>query len=773
MPTSRDITLVFCYPGSENHASKASIVHKTDETFSHLFRHLEASWALFGKKKGSLAFSYNQRWLEDSETPQAAGMRDGDIVNCVEVLRLTIIHPNSSARIFTVDPADVSVTFSTLFDAYATATGMNSAHLRFTIDNDGMQLLADDQIVETLHILGRNSEDFLVTAMPTDFGSSLQENVTDAGKSVVSPPTIPGSLNLEPSRGTTPEAMLQELRFALQIMDAHWLSTLIFSWPMPCPLQNDDEILRNFARYFMAWRDDRTERGRLQTTGKFLAGQVSTILSLEKLYHSWRAESLAAWEARESAQRSSVNALQHVIQANAIRRMLREASIISILGQLIVAWKTHLTDGLALLSSGPGLHSDERILRECRAITAQHQTVEHILEAHKIIPNNLDGDTIVGGASPDFFSLFGSSSQGDLLQKIEQTSTTRRSARLKPTKQQESPVLPAVNDPPLSPRLQKTRTPTILTRPDTFLSGARKTRRETIQHEWNTIAREAGAVGMEFINEIDDEEVPPGVGILFPYVERTYLFDIGIAKSTPLAGCRCHGKKGCNNARRCACQSNLEGPPAYTAKGLFTFNTDSEIIECSNVCECSVDCINRAAQFPRQIPVQIFKTMKRGWGARLPVDIVRGRVVGLYTGLLIRREEADKLSGSRASYCFDLDVNEEPDEDPPENAYSVDAYGCGNWTRFINHSCSPNLQIISVVYDTMPEDNMPYLALVATENIPAFTELTVDYNPAHQTEWQSKTRKAKARSKKNKSKKLTTRCLCGTKQCRGWLPVAA
>ncbi|KAJ7252953.1 hypothetical protein C8J57DRAFT_1474092, partial [Mycena rebaudengoi] len=100
--------------------------------------------------------------------------------------------------------------------------------------------------------------------------------------------------------------------------------------------------------------------------------------------------------------------------------------------------------------------------------------------------------------------------------------------------------------------------------------------------------------------------------------------------------------------------------------------------------------------------------------------------VGLYTGLLIRREEADKLSGSRASYCFDLDVNEDPDEETPENAYSVDAYGCGNWTRFINHSCSPNLQIITVVYDTMPEDNMPYLALVATEDIPAFTELTFD-----------------------------------------------
>ncbi|KAJ6570741.1 hypothetical protein B0H10DRAFT_1752163, partial [Mycena sp. CBHHK59/15] len=68
-----------------------------------------------------------------------------------------------------------------------------------------------------------------------------------------------------------------------------------------------------------------------------------------------------------------------------------------------------------------------------------------------------------------------------------------------------------------------------------------------------------------------------------------------------------------------------------------------------------------------------------------------------------RREEADKLSGSRASYCFDIDINEDMDEATPDPAYSVDAYGCGNWTRFLNHSCCPNLQIISVVYETMPE----------------------------------------------------------------------
>ncbi|KAJ7937940.1 hypothetical protein B0H13DRAFT_2302409 [Mycena leptocephala] len=50
-----------------------------------------------------------------------------------------------------------------------------------------------------------------------------------------------------------------------------------------------------------------------------------------------------------------------------------------------------------------------------------------------------------------------------------------------------------------------------------------QTRRELIQNEWNKVARQAGAAGIQFINHIDDEEVPPGIGVLFPYVERRYL----------------------------------------------------------------------------------------------------------------------------------------------------------------------------------------------------------------------------------------------------------
>ncbi|KAJ6480148.1 hypothetical protein C8R45DRAFT_1004763 [Mycena sanguinolenta] len=733
----RDITLVFCYPDCENRPSEASITHKTDENFSNLFRHLEASWTLFGKQKGSLAFSYNQRWLEDSETPQAAAMKDGDIINCVEVLRLTITHPNAPTRIFTVDPADVSVTFLTLFDAYKIASGMDPAQLRFTIHN--MQLLGNHRIVETLRTLRQSNEDFVITATSAD----------------CDPPVVPttlGDFDLQPSRGTTPAVMLRELKIALHKMDAHWLNTLIYSWPEPCSSQNDGEILLNFARYFMTWRDDYTERARRQTAEKFLDGLVSIIRALEQLHDDWRAESLAAWKSPRSAQKTSSNSLQHVIQANAVRRMLREAKIIAILGRLTQAWKTC---GIAALSGGPGLPSDLQILRECRDIDAEHQTVQDILKACNVTPGSLEDETVVGGTSSDF------SSSVDI---ISQANLPKKSLSIAP------------------------RIPGFSLRPASFLSDVQKTRREIIQQEWNTIAREAGAAGIEFVNEVDDEEVPQGIGIIFPYVERSYVHDIGIPRATAMVGCRCRGNKGCESVRRCSCQSNLEGSSAYTPKGLFTFSSDSEIIECNSACECPADCINRVAQFPRRLPVQIFKTSKRGWGVRIPVDLVRGQVVGLYTGLLIRREEADKLSGSRASYCFDLDVNEEPDEEPPENAYSVDAYGCGNWTRFIkyscphshfihlifssSHSCSPNLQIISVVYDTAPEDNMPYLAFVATKNIPAFAELTFDYNPAHQTEFQLKKYREKAHTKKKKSKKQT-RCLCGASQCRGWLSVAA
>jgi len=211
---------------------------------------------------------------------------------------------------------------------------------------------------------------------------------------------------------------------------------------------------------------------------------------------------------------------------------------------------------------------------------------------------------------------------------------------------------------------------------------------------------------------------------------------------------------------------------AYT-EGLFAFNVPPgvEVIECNSLCRCDpTSCQNRVAQLPRDVPIDVFKTGNCGWGVRAPVDIEQGKVLGIYTGLLVPRDiaEADDETYDK-SYMFDLDGREDPSEETPENAYSVDSRTCGNWSRFINHSCSPNLRVYLVVYDTIPEMNTPYLAFVALKDIPAWTELTVDYDPgATKIKGQGRGRgKGKGKTKIPPGAKP---CMCGaTAICRGWV----
>ncbi|KAJ7457209.1 hypothetical protein B0H11DRAFT_211520 [Mycena galericulata] len=140
------------------------------------------------------------------------------------------------------------------------------------------------------------------------------------------------------------------------------------------------------------------------------------------------------------------------------------------------------------------------------------------------------------------------------------------------------------------------------------------------------------------------------------------------------------------------------------------------------------------------------------------MDIVKGSMVGIYTGLILRRKDAASLPNFRLSYCFDLDAMENLKAEH-NNSYTVDAFSCGNWTRFINHSCEPNLRVMPVVSDTVPEDNLPYLAFVAAEDISAYSEFTFDYNPKHQLEWERKKFSEKGSVKKKRGK-TEARCRC-------------
>ncbi|KAF9246134.1 hypothetical protein BU15DRAFT_40201, partial [Melanogaster broomeanus] len=223
----------------------------------------------------------------------------------------------------------------------------------------------------------------------------------------------------------------------------------------------------------------------------------------------------------------------------------------------------------------------------------------------------------------------------------------------------------------------------------------------------------------------------------------------------------------CLDASMCYCQDSSEiydedNTKVYayskvTIQGLFKFNLPRgvEVIECNKYCECNDKCKNRVAQRPREFAIEIFDTKRCGWGARALVDIPKGKILGTYTG---RREDVEDLPNEHRGYLFDLDGTEVRDAENLGGRYTADCYAYGNWTRFVNHSCSPNMQAYAVVYDTIPHVNMPYMAFVASKDISAGAELTIDYHPYADEEVQ------------NKGKKPAVGvCKCGSRRCRGWI----
>jgi len=303
-------------------------------------------------------------------------------------------------------------------------------------------------------------------------------------------------------------------------------------------------------------------------------------------------------------------------------------------------------------------------------------------------------------------------------------------------------------------------------------------RRNRLQSKWMLEAMRSGAAKVTIANNVNSEPIPPGLDD-FHYCEHHYIRARDIPSPLGMVGymVSCECDRICHTVGTCGCQdaSELKNDSgekqfAYTTQKLFKFNVPRgvEVIECNEKCSCSRRrCPNRVAQRPRDVPIEVFRTPDRGWGVRATVDLVRGKVVGIFTGEIITREQAHKYTGDRKSYIFDLDVHEASDDgENAEGKFSVDAYKYGNWSRFINHSCEPNMSVFPVIWDSIPEFNQPHLAFVATRAIPASTELTIDYAPGFAAELQSGRIKGK-----NRIPHGAELCMCGSDSCRGWVRV--
>ncbi|KAF8865498.1 SET domain-containing protein [Acephala macrosclerotiorum] len=280
---------------------------------------------------------------------------------------------------------------------------------------------------------------------------------------------------------------------------------------------------------------------------------------------------------------------------------------------------------------------------------------------------------------------------------------------------------------------------------------------------------------ISIINNVDNEGLPE----TFKFIDRVVLS----ASITPTvddfySGCDC--KIDFCTTSQCFCQEDVDRAEiqghkvnAYHGSGVKNgrlrsvyLNGNFPIYECGPRCRCPPTCPNRVVQQGRKVQLQIFKTDNgRGWGVQSPDPIKRGQFVDCYLGELLTPLEAqarrDQASSSQAKdvYMFALDkFSNENDADERLNGdpFEIDGEFMSGPTRFINHSCVPNLRNFAVVKNVA---DRPFhgLAFFALEDIAPNTELTFDYLDGVTS----------GTSEENKTKK---KCLCGAgKRCRGYL----
>ena len=115
-------------------------------------------------------------------------------------------------------------------------------------------------------------------------------------------------------------------------------------------------------------------------------------------------------------------------------------------------------------------------------------------------------------------------------------------------------------------------------------------------------------------NDQDDDPCPP---VSFEFIPRYKIIPpvVDFIKENDefWAGCSCEGGI-CKSD--CSCmEDNIHHERYYNKHGrLLVKDNGFAISECNERCSCGIDCPNRVVQRGRKIPLEIFKTEKKGWG---------------------------------------------------------------------------------------------------------------------------------------------------------------
>ena len=116
------------------------------------------------------------------------------------------------------------------------------------------------------------------------------------------------------------------------------------------------------------------------------------------------------------------------------------------------------------------------------------------------------------------------------------------------------------------------------------------------------------------VNDVDKELCPP---LVFKWIEEYHLgSDVPIRDDSFAYGCDCSGAEcDLQDPSSCACLEDSEKKKfAYDGYGLVRHPPGIAIFECNNQCGCGLACPNRITQRGRRMPLELFKTQRKGWG---------------------------------------------------------------------------------------------------------------------------------------------------------------
>lgn len=217
------------------------------------------------------------------------------------------------------------------------------------------------------------------------------------------------------------------------------------------------------------------------------------------------------------------------------------------------------------------------------------------------------------------------------------------------------------------------------------------------------------------INEVDDEDIDPD----FVYTPRVLDVD-GLLKGrdvTPEMFCDCSSICGPS----CGCwsgayeESENEGLDGWKNRTIRPSALCMPVGECSDACACSLHCGNRVAQKGANHPLEIFRTLDRGWGVRSFSTIPSGAFISEYTGELIGDVAANEREDK---YLFETIMG--------DSKLTIDAYFAGNTARFINHACEPNAKVGMVSWEPH-EQHLNHVCVFASRQIGPGVEITIHY----------------------------------------------